>query len=107
MTEYIDVAAAKAFVEANYQGDPLLRHLYGTLLEKLPKLWLDSICHSLEAIPAEKWNEDFGDVLWWEFPVCEPPYVGSPLDAEWPGYHTHWTSIPIPEVPWEVDDGIY
>lgn len=38
MTEYIDVAAARAFVEANYQGDPLLRHLYGTLLEKLPKV---------------------------------------------------------------------
>jgi hypothetical protein len=37
MNEYIDVAAARAFVEANYQGDPLLRHLYGTLLDKLPR----------------------------------------------------------------------
>lgn len=38
MPEYIDVAAARAFVEANYQGDPLLRHLYGTLLDKLPRV---------------------------------------------------------------------
>ena len=34
----IDVAEAKDFVEANYQGDPLLRHLYMTLLDKLPKV---------------------------------------------------------------------
>lgn len=37
MAEYIDVDEARAFVEANYQGDPLLRHLYGTLLDKLPR----------------------------------------------------------------------
>lgn len=37
MPEYIDAAAAKAYVEANYQGDPLLRHLYCTLLDVLPK----------------------------------------------------------------------
>lgn len=36
--EYINVSDAKAFVEANYQGDPLLRHLYVTLLDKLPKM---------------------------------------------------------------------
>jgi hypothetical protein len=47
MTEYIDVAAARAFVEANYQGDPLLRHLYGTLLDKLPKV---------EAVPVSNRN---------------------------------------------------
>ena len=47
MTEYIDVAAARAFVEANYQGDPLLRHLYGTLLVKLPKV---------EAVPVQAIN---------------------------------------------------
>ena len=29
---------AKAFVQANYQGDPLIRHLYLTLLEKVPKV---------------------------------------------------------------------
>lgn len=33
----IDLEAAKAYVQANYQGDPLLRHLYLTLLDALPK----------------------------------------------------------------------
>ena len=49
------------------------------------------------ARPLEEWGEDDGDVLWWAFPVEEPPYVGSPLDAAWPGYHTHW--VPLPEPP--------
>lgn len=73
-----------------------------------------------------EWHEDIGPVLWWIFPLSEPPYVGSPLDCGhtveihtqiphlsheamdracqisrifiggWPGYHTHWTPIPIP-----------
>lgn len=45
----------------------------------------------------EDWDEDYGDVLWWKFPIDEPPYVGSPLDANWPGYHTHWTPIAVPK----------
>lgn len=49
--------------------------------------------------PSEEWHEDYGDVLWWKFPVDEPPYVGSPLDEHWPAYHTHWTPIPIPQTP--------
>lgn len=47
----------------------------------------------------EEWGEDYGDVLWWKFPIEEPPYVGSPLDLSWPGYHTHWTPIPLPLPP--------
>lgn len=49
--------------------------------------------------PLEEWGEDYGDVLWWAFPIEEPPYVGSPLDLSWPGYHTHWTSLEVPELP--------
>ena len=49
--------------------------------------------------PLEEWSEAYGDVLWWKFPIEEPPYVGSPLDENWPGYHTHWTPIPLPEPP--------
>ena len=44
----------------------------------------------------EEWGEDYGAVLWWKFPIEEPPYVGSPLDATWLGYHTHWTPITLP-----------
>ena len=73
----------------------------------------------MKAFLLEAWNEDYGDVLWWKFPVNEAPYVGSPLDlgytvevtvatvyggnkfttmvGGWPGYHTHWT--PLPAVP--------
>lgn len=71
--------------------------------------------------PLSEWTEETGDVLWWRFPIDEPPYVGSPLDegfpvrisvstrrkvevqgvyvGGWPGYHTHWTPIPKPEQP--------
>jgi len=71
--------------------------------------------------PLDEWHEDLGDVLWWKFPITEPPYVGTPNDlghgvevsarthaadklmrlnvGGWPGYHTHWTRIPIPREP--------
>ena len=54
-----------------------------------------------EARLLEEWHEDIGDVLWWKFPIEEPPYVGSPLDCAWTGYHTHWTPIICPEPPKE------
>jgi hypothetical protein len=65
----------------------------------------------------EEWSEEDGPVLWWRFPVDEPPYVGTPFDlgftveihsvdgvaargniGGWRGYHTHWTRIPLPTV---------
>lgn len=48
------------------------------------------------ALPVNRWHEDFGDQLWWRFPITEPPYCGSPLYDDWPGYHTHFTPIIIP-----------
>jgi hypothetical protein len=51
------------------------------------------------AQPLDQWREAECDVLWWKFPVSEPPYVGSPLDMGWPGYHTHWTRIALPDGP--------
>lgn len=71
-----------------------------------------------EARPRDEWHEEIGPVLWWCFPVSEPPYVGTPLDigrtyavemniadqtaagvvtlGGWPGYHTHWTPLVVP-----------
>ncbi|MEM1046447.1 MAG: hypothetical protein AAGL24_09860 [Pseudomonadota bacterium] len=70
--------------------------------------------------PIEDYHEDMGNVLWWRFPIDEPPYVGSPRDlgqtveirtscdpqtvrhihvGGWPGYHTHFTEILIPDTP--------
>ena len=68
--------------------------------------------------PLSEWHEDMGAQLWWKFPITEAPYVGTPLDlgfgvsvevnggrvgvthvGAWPGYHTHFTPIPLPEEP--------
>lgn len=56
-----------------------------------------TIARQREARTIDEWHEDFGDVLWWTFPIEEPPYCGSPLDMDWPDYLTHWTPIVIPE----------
>ncbi|TNF19176.1 MAG: hypothetical protein EP318_15590 [Rhodobacteraceae bacterium] len=72
--------------------------------------------------PLNEWHEDHGDVLWWCWDgngwLGEAPYIGSPLDlghtvechthrdtgekpaasfdvGGWPGYHTHWTPLPV------------
>lgn len=66
----------------------------------------DCLAHHPARIAAEKmvtprrldeWHEDDGDVLWHRFPIVEPPYVGSPLDTDWTGTHTHWTPLPSAE----------
>lgn len=58
-------------------------------------------CEYLIARPAAEWHEDLHDVLWWRFPIEEPPYCGSPLDTHWQEHElekvfTHWSPIPIP-----------
>jgi hypothetical protein len=52
-----------------------------------------------QARPLADWHEDTGPVLWWTFPVQEPPWSGQPTDDDWPHYHTHWTPLVIPEAP--------
>jgi hypothetical protein len=52
---------------------------------------------AVEPVPVIEWHEDIGDALWWRFPIEEPPYVGSPLDTDWPGHHTHFTLLPVPQ----------
>ena len=70
----------------------------------------------MKAHPISEYHEDMGPVLWWKFPIDEPPYLGGPADlgqvvevsvrafgvdklmrcliGGWPSYHTHWTPIP-------------
>ncbi len=72
------------------------------------------------ARPISEYHEDMGNVLWWKFPINEPPYCGTPLDCGravevtlsahrvdkmmraniggWPGYHTHFTPLPAPSL---------
>ena len=55
----------------------------------------------LIARPLAEWHEDDGPVMWWAW--CghewagEPAWCGTPMDDNWPGYHTHWT--PHPDMP--------
>lgn len=77
--------------------------------------------------PFADWHEDDGDVMWWRFPIEEPPFVGTPLDLgrtmvvevmigrehfEFPAQNTagwpfdegdepdlFWQPIPVPERP--------
>ena len=58
-----------------------------------------------QARPLSDWHEDIGAALWWRFPVEEPPYCGSPVCDDWPGYHTHWTPILVPHEPAVAADG--
>lgn len=46
---------------------------------------------------AKHWDEYLGDCLWWNFPVEEPPYCGTPLDDDFPKYKTHFTELHIPD----------
>ncbi len=51
------------------------------------------------ARPLAEWHEDNGPVLWWRFPIDEPPWCGTPNSDDWPHYHTHWTPLVVPEAP--------
>jgi hypothetical protein len=77
----------------------------------------------MKARPISEYHEDMGAVLWWKFPIEEPPYVGTPGDfgpsiavklftnmeetpliqcgslGGWTGYHTHFTMIEVPDEP--------
>lgn len=50
--------------------------------------------------PRSEYNFDFGTVLWWHLPICEPPLVDCeiPTDCsssfEPPNYYTHWSPLP-------------
>ena len=47
------------------------------------------------ARPLTAYHEDMGSVLWWTFPIIEPPYCGHPGDEDWPGYHSWFTPLPL------------
>ncbi len=66
--------------------------------------------------PAETWHEDYGDVLWWHWPIEEPPHVGTPHDCNKygePGYIakqqgiwlTHWSPLPDCHKYYLAEDG--
>lgn len=62
----------------------------------IDRIVTDTLSSGKFARPLSEWREDDGAVLWWTSPVNEPPWAGSPIDTDWPGYHTHWTPIDVP-----------
>jgi hypothetical protein len=52
----------------------------------------------LTLLPADNWHDDLGEVLWWRVPICEAPFVGSPLGDDWlEDYYTHFSLFPHPQ----------
>lgn len=52
------------------------------------------------------YHEDFGFVIWWRAPICEPPWVGSPNCDNWPFDFEEegslwWTQLVTPDIPQE------
>lgn len=87
---------------------------------------IEAYSNLLKPRPIAEYHEDMGPVLWWKFPIDESPYVGGPNDlghtvesemilrrhgkreikkqiraqvGGWPGYHTHFTALPIARAP--------
>jgi hypothetical protein len=64
----------------------------------------ESRWHRVDGVSAfqfDAWHEDDHDVLWWHFPIREPPYVGSPLASDWPfavgdEHALGWTRFVVP-----------
>jgi hypothetical protein len=52
-----------------------------------------------KARPLAEWAEENSTALWWRFPIVEAPYCGHPNCDDWPGDHTHWTPLVLPEAP--------
>lgn len=79
----------------------------------LGKRPIDVCCLSLDTLqelidkatvlrPINEWYEELGDCLWWMLPISEPPYVGSPLDDDFPSYVTHFTQLV--NLDWRYED---
>lgn len=60
-------------------------------------MWSGFQTYKTELFRLEDWFEEDGACLWWKFPIEEEPYVGSPLDVNFPNDVTHFTRIVIPQ----------
>lgn len=86
---------AVALVRAARAADERYEYLCKTLAERNDAVLGLSDLKTPRTL--DEWHDDIGPVLWWKLPVDEPPYAGTPLDEDWPDYHTHWTPIPVPD----------
>jgi hypothetical protein len=95
--------------ESEYTDEEAVNAINDMFIDLLSTLYPDTPAQpaastpEITARPIDDWHEDYGDVIWWTFPIQESPYCGSPLDSDWPDYHTHWTPLVIPAAPKEGD----
>ncbi len=89
-------------------GGCITRQQAQALVGELSRLRADgaTLRERVESEPFGSWHEDDGAVLWWRFPVAEPPYVGSPLHNDWPfgegdKPNLWWTRLLVPSAPKE------
>ena len=98
-----------ADLEAESKGQIYALEQQGKQLKKAQ----DELAEEREVLivrPMAEWHEDCGPVLWWHFPVCEPPEVGygpgsgkcnsdgTPTGCAKgieSGWLTHWSHIPV------------
>jgi hypothetical protein len=85
---------ARSELEAEYASLRVARHRISIEIHDAEKAEKAGVT----ARPLEEWQEEDRDVLWWRFPIEEPPYCGHPNCDSWPGYHTHFTRLVVPSV---------
>ena len=56
----------------------------------------------LFARPISEYHDDLRNVLWWKFPIVQPPFVGTPNDSDWPWQicieGLYWTPLFVPSL---------
>lgn len=56
--------------------------------------------HCLQLYTRDEYKPEYGIVIWWLFqdgiPI-EMPWVGTPQDPDWPGYHKLFSFLPKKE----------
>jgi hypothetical protein len=77
----------------------------------------DALVGRVPARPLAEWHEGIGPVLWWTFPIdtgfpvevtirdSVRDYTYTQMHGGWPGYHTHWTPIPLASLSPEREAG--
>lgn len=83
-----DLPGARALATAELI--PLMRNNLKALLDAYKEFTV-----LITVRPASEYQDEYGDVLWWNFPVCEPPHFSSPSSSDWPGDRwSHFSRLP-------------
>lgn len=84
----------RSWTDGRRIGNPPEAQLVRIEIAEKYEAWANTIIGMCTLRPIEEYHEDLGNVLWWTYPICEPPYYGSPNSSDWPEYHTHFSLLP-------------